>query len=95
MRNSSTIVSNIDSTLGNEIIEALIKEGWVVEKEYSKFAFDKGIDYDQYKLKKGQDWLDFEWSNWFEWEVKGSSKAIQFLADTYNFESSIQPDSSN
>ncbi|WP_205695301.1 hypothetical protein [Corallincola luteus] len=42
-------------------------------------AFDKGIDFDSYTLKKGKQTLHFEWSNWFEWEIEGDDDVIQSL----------------
>lgn len=76
-------IKDINTELGNQIIEDLIKDGWKKAKEYSLFAFDKGIDYDSYTLKKGWSKIKFTWDNWFEWEIKGSSEDINELIDRY------------
>lgn len=76
-------IAYIETELGNRIIEDLLQAGWKKAKEYSVLAFDKGIDYDSYTLKKDQAKLKFEWTNWFEWEVTGSKPAIEALIKTY------------
>ena len=77
------IIADIPTELGNDIIETLKKNGWKIRKQYNLFAFDKGIDFDSYTLKKGTDMLHFEWTNWFEWEIKGNPEKIIELADEY------------
>ncbi len=76
-------IEHINTDLGNQIIEDLLKSGWEKVKEYSLLAFDKGIDYDSYTLKKDGSKLKFEWTNWFEWELKGSTKDINELIVRY------------
>ncbi len=76
-------IAYIETELGNQIIENLLKSGWKKTKEYNVLAFDKGIDFDSYTLKKGSAQLKFEWTNWFEWEVTGSKPAIEALIKTY------------
>ncbi len=76
-------IKDIKTELGNQIIDDLLKDGWKKVKEYSLLAFDKGIDYDSYTLKKGWSKLKFVWDNWFEWEINGSAKDINALIDRY------------
>ncbi|WP_428241689.1 hypothetical protein [Gynuella sp.] len=85
---------NIKTELGNEILASLIKlHGWRVKSEYSKLAFDKGIDFDSYILEKEGVRLEFEWTNWFEWEISGSIETLQELAKNYGFELNLEKDS--
>ena len=77
-------ITHIETELGDSILESLRKNGWKKHKEYSWLAFDKGIDYDSYSLKKGNLRLEFEWTNWFEWEVSGSREAIEDIARAYD-----------
>ena len=69
-------IENIDTEMGNKILEQLRQDGWKISDQYNRLAFDKGIDFDSYTLKKGNDELYLEWSNWFEWEIKGSECEI-------------------
>ena len=66
----------IETGLGNEILESLKDQGWVVTRQYSPLAFDKGIDFDWYTLRKDSDRVDFEWTNWLEWTIKGDQQVI-------------------
>jgi len=77
---------NIDTDLGNRIIKELLINGWKKEKEYNKYSFDKGIDFDNYCLIKQNLSLYFEWDNWFEWKVSGSESALKDLSDKYVLE---------
>ncbi|RCU51700.1 hypothetical protein DU002_04310 [Corallincola holothuriorum] len=72
-------IENIETERGNEILAGLRKAGWKIAKQYNRLAFDKGIDFDSYTLKKCQQTLHFEWSNWFEWEIEGDDDVIQSL----------------
>lgn len=81
------IIEHINTELGNQIIADLRQAGWRKTKEYSPMAFDKGIDYDSVTLVLGEQTLEFEWSNWFEWSVSGSGQAIQALAQQYGLKS--------
>tara|TARA_A100001391_G_scaffold117899_1_gene79921 strand:- start:4274 stop:4465 length:192 start_codon:yes stop_codon:yes gene_type:complete len=49
-------------------------------------AFDKGIDFDSYTLRKDSLELVLEWSNWFEWEIRGDQEALQPLAEGHGLE---------
>lgn len=73
----------IDTELGNRMIEALKQHGWKLTQEYPFLAFDKGIDFDSYTFEQGDQSLYFEWTNWFEWEVTGTSPALEDLARAY------------
>ncbi len=76
-------IVDVETELGNRIIASLKADGWCVAKEYSLLAFDKGIDFDSYVLKKRDAMLEFEWTNWFEWEIAGDQQSLQYLADTF------------
>lgn len=76
-------IIDIETEEGEDLIKALRKEGWKKTKEYSWLAFDKGIDFDSYTLKKGSHHLVFEWTNWFEWEISGSLPALEEIARKY------------
>jgi len=76
-------ITFVETELGETIVKALRKDGWKKTHEYSWLAFDKGIDYDSYTLKKGAWVLEFEWTNWFEWEIQGTKEAIETLAKDY------------
>lgn len=79
-------LTSIKTELGNKILEDLAKDGWKKTKEYNLFAFDKGIDFDSYTLKKAGMCLEFEWTNWFEWEIEGPNKDITALVEKYGLE---------
>ncbi len=82
--NAALKIVHIETELGNQIIEALLKAGWKKAKAYHVLAFDKGIDFDSYTLKQDGSQLHFEWTNWFEWEVTGSRHAVEALIKTYD-----------
>lgn len=77
------IIENIATELGERIVKELRKEAWRKIDEYSFFAFDKGIDFDSYTLKRDSEFLYFEWTNWFEWQVEGSLSVLTQLAQRY------------
>jgi hypothetical protein len=77
------ILENIETELGNTILAQLKSEGWKRKSQYSPFAFDKGIDYDSYTLKKDGQELFFEWDNWFEWKVSGPEDVLGVLAQRF------------
>ena len=76
-------IEYIETETGNEIITQLMKEGWKLSDQYNRLAFDKGIDFDSYTLKRGREVVSFEWSNWFEWEIQGSEIEITQLITKY------------
>ncbi len=77
-------IVDLDTDSGIKIIDELKGRGWKQIKQYSPFAFDKGIDFDSYTLKKTGLKLRFEWCNWFGWEVTGSSAALEYLEVEYS-----------
>jgi len=70
------ILEFIETSKGNEILDQLKAEGWKVKSQYSPLAFDKGIDYDSYKLVLGDKTVLFEWNNWFEWKLTGTEEML-------------------
>ncbi|WP_181389622.1 DUF4166 domain-containing protein [Leucothrix pacifica] len=85
-------VENIDTDLGNKILEDLKQQGWKLGAQYSPLAFDKGIDFDSYTLKKDQSKLYLEWTNWFEWEIHGSKQDLDQLAEKYELAKIVPSD---
>lgn len=73
----------LETELGNRILDALKQRGWKLTQQYAPLAFDKGIDFDSYTFENGEQKLYFEWTNWFEWEVTGTSPALEDLALAY------------
>ncbi len=77
-------ITGIETELGNKILEELFRSDWKKIKEYNILAFDKGIDFDSYTLKKRAARLQFEWTNWFEWEITGSKQVLEELIEKYD-----------
>lgn len=73
----------IATEVGDATLTKLQNDGWKVVDQYAQMAFDKGIDYDEYTLKKGDETLYFEWTNWFEWEVTGSQPVLEMLTEHF------------
>ena len=69
-------IEDIETETGNELIESLKKDGWILKSEYP-LVFDKGIDYDYYIFKKGKNRIKLEWDNWFEWKLLGQKEIIE------------------
>nr|WP_288359471.1 hypothetical protein [uncultured Pseudomonas sp.] len=77
-------LENIDTQMGNRLLETLKAEGWRQVEQYSPLAFDKGIDYDSYRLRRGLDELRLEWDNWFEWKLSGPSELVEEIAERFS-----------
>ena len=65
---------NIETSLWNKVIDLLIQDNWVLSYQYD--GMDAGIDYNAYTLKRGNEEIKFEWTNWFEGEIKCSIERI-------------------
>lgn len=76
-------IIDIETNLGNRILEGCLSDGWKKTSEYSHLMFDKGIDYDAYTIEKDHKLLDFEWTNWEEWEISGGEAIIGWLIEEY------------
>lgn len=74
----------IDTEVGNRILDSLKADGWRQVAQYSPMAFDKGIDYDSYRLRRGLDELRLEWDNWFEWKLSGPSELVEEIAERFS-----------
>lgn len=74
----------IDTEVGNRILESLKANGWRQVAQYSPLAFDKGIDYDSYRLRRGLEELRLEWDNWFEWKLSGPRERIEEIAERFS-----------
>ena len=77
-------IIGLETEKGNQILDALRTQGWKRVKQYNPLAFDKGIDFDSYTFRRGDEKLYFEWTNWLEWEISGAESALVELAKTYN-----------
>ncbi len=58
----------IETGLWNRIINLLIENKWEVTYEYD--GMDAGIDFNSVTLKKEDEEIMFEWTNWEEGEIK-------------------------
>jgi len=85
------IIENIDTKTGDEILTALRDDKWKLVSQYYILAFDKGIDFDYYRLKKNGQELYFEWDNWFEWKIFGSQQMLKQLVSDYSLKLEIKP----
>lgn len=83
-------VEMIDSELGDRILDSLKTEGWRQVAQYSPLAFDKGIDYDSYRLRRGLDELRLEWDNWLEWRISGPREIIDEIARRFPLQTEPQ-----
>lgn len=77
-------LEDIDTDVGNQIVESLKAEGWRQVAQYSPMAFDKGIDYDSYRLRRGLEELQLEWDNWTEWRLSGPSECVEEIAERFS-----------
>lgn len=77
-------LEDIETDIGNRIIETLRAEGWKQVAQYSPLAFDKGIDYDSYQLRKDEVELKLEWDNWFEWTISGPQDQLADIARRFS-----------
>lgn len=76
----------IDTEVGDEILDSLKAEGWRQVAQYSPLAFDKGIDYDSYRLRRGLDELRLEWDNWLDWKLSGPREIVEEIARRFALE---------
>lgn len=83
LREKDARLEGIATDLGNRIMEDLEKKGWKIASEYSNLMFDKGVDFDSYIMRKKDEELDFEWTNWDEWKITGTERLIKALKDEY------------
>jgi len=74
-------IENVETELGNKLIESLLHNGWKLKSEYDAIMIDKGVDYDFYTLTFNDMTLHFEWDNWFEWKIEGSASSIAIIQD--------------
>ncbi len=77
-------LENIDTDVGNRILDTLKAEGWRQVEQFSPLAIQKGIDYDSYRLRRGLDELRLEWDNWFEWKLSGPSELVEEIAERFS-----------
>lgn len=84
------LIENIETEIGEAIIAQLLSDGWKRISQYYLFAFDKGIDFDYYRLKKNEQELYFEWDNWFEWKIVGSQQILKQLVEDYSLKKEVK-----
>lgn len=77
-------VEFIATEIGNQLLDALKVDGWKQVAQYSTLAFDKGIDYDFYRLRKDGHELKLEWDNWTEWTLSGSAEQLAEIAQRFS-----------
>ncbi len=68
------IATDIKTETFNLLLRHLKKQGWKITAEYD--AFDKGIDFDFYELRSGDNTICLGWCNWFEGEMKANKIVI-------------------
>jgi hypothetical protein len=79
-------VANIRTELGNRVLTELVRAGWVVEYAYPDSAIDKGIDFDAYTIARDGERLEFEWTNWDEWQIRGPRSRVQTVCGEFGIE---------
>ncbi|MBV1909885.1 MAG: hypothetical protein KUG78_11225 [Kangiellaceae bacterium] len=89
-RQAQYMIENVDTEMGNNIISSHRENSWSLVSQYFWLAFDKGIDYDYYRLRKGEQELYFEWDNWFEWKIVASLQLIRKLNADYTLNKEIR-----
>lgn len=77
------IVTDIKTEVGNDVLTQLARAGWRVAYEYPLTAFDKGIDFDAYTLARGGERVEFEWTNWDEWTIRGPHAVVVTICDDF------------
>lgn len=80
-------VCDIETGLGNRVLTQLVRAGWVVEYEYPDSAIDKGIDFNAYTIARDGERLEFEWTNWDEWQIRGSRSVIEAICAEFGIDS--------
>ena len=83
------IVADIETELGNRVLTELVRAGWAVEYEYPDSTIDKGIDFDAYTITRNGDFLEFEWTNWDEWQIRGPRSVVQAVCAEFGIEPGI------
>ncbi len=78
-----TIAINIETSVFYSIIEFLKESGWALIVEYDENIFDKGIDFDLYQFIKNGEIILLAWSNWFEGEIKATTKTLNDIAEHF------------
>lgn len=78
------IATNIKTDKWNEIIQILKKEGWKTTYKYDNF--DAGIDFDFIRLERKGEKILLAWDNWFEGEIKCTSKQLEELENQIEYE---------
>ncbi len=79
-------VADIKTEVGNRVLTQLVRAGWVVEYEYPNSTIDKGIDFDAYTIAKDGEHLEFEWTNWDEWQIRGSRSVVQAVCAEFGID---------
>ena len=74
------IATNIDTDVFYAVINFLKENSWKLTAEYDETLFDKGIDFDFYRFEKDNETVLMVWNNWFEGEIKSTSKTLDEIA---------------
>ena len=78
------IATNIETDIFYLIVKLLKDNGWELIAEYDENIFDKGIDFDLYQFRKNSETILLAWSNWFEGEMKATTKTLTEIAEQFN-----------
>lgn len=69
------LAKDIETSLWNKAIQLMVGDNWTVTYQYD--GIDAGIDYNSYTLKKGAEEITFEWTNWYEGEIRCTSDRLK------------------
>ena len=83
------IATNIETSLFYSIVEFLKETGWELELEYDENCFDKAIDFDLYQFSKHDDKILLAWNNWFEGEIKTTTRILEMISDHFKIKFSF------
>jgi hypothetical protein len=78
------IATNVETEIFYAVIKFLKKSSWVLTAEYDERIFDKGIDFDLYRFEKDKETILLAWNNWFEGEIKATTKKLDEIAKHFN-----------
>ena len=74
------IATNIETMLFYSTITFLKENDWILIVEYDENIFNKGIYFDFYQFSKNGETISLAWSNWFEGEIKATTKILNEIS---------------
>lgn len=78
------IAKNIETAVWNKAITLLIQNQWKVTYQYD--GMDAGIDYNSLTLKKETEEINFEWTNWYEGEIRCTPDRLKEIEKLLGYE---------